>query len=888
MNAPLILALALLAQAEASDLTKLPALTRFVEAPYPESARAEGREATVLMALDVDAEGLVERVEVLESGGPEFDWAAMNAAAAFEFSPAEAGDLGPVPVTITYRYNFAFRPPPVATATAADPLGEPTAEQPGRPAPINFLGTLQEAGTRRPVGSALLTLVTGTSTPTETSTRSDAQGRFGFRGLPTGEHRLYIEAPLFEGFRAEERITPGEALEVLYFLTRSERDPYDVIVTAKRDRREVARHTLVFEDVQRIPGTQGDAIRVVQNMPGVARTPFGLGLLVVRGAPPQDTGVFLDGHRLPILFHFGGIGGITSVVNSRMLETIHFSPGGFSPHQGRVSAGIVELESRFAATDRVHGEAVVDLAGASVFLEGPVSDDPADGAFVLAVRRSYVDGVLAGVLALADASVVLAPRYYDYQARYDRPLGDRRRTLSFLMYGSDDELILLGGTPATGGVPNGTSSRTFFHRFNPRYTYRSGGDYLRISPIFGVDHTNTQSTGDPSGNDPRFFLQSWVAGLRIDGETPLGASAKLRIGSDVLYQSFRTESELPAFNSVKDFPSPIATDVVLRRDAAVIPALLAALFGEVELRPFERLALWPGLRLDIYDFAARGQTFIDPRLVEGRTLVGVDPRLTARYQLLEDVSLKGQVGLYHQPALPTQLYLNADLPLMKTTQISSGFDWQLADRLSLDLQGFYRYQSKVARFTGDTEVVDGTVRLVGYRPDGERRAYGLEMLLKLERRWGLYGWIAYTLMRSEFRREDDLAWAPNFFFDQTHNLNISFTYELGLNWHVGARFRYVTGGGLPLTNARWYDGDRDAYNREIGTDVRRAPAFHQLDLRIDRVWSFAEFQIEAYLEVQNAYNRANTELFAPSFDFKSEVPIPSLPIFPLLGIKGMF
>lgn len=78
-------------------LTKLPTLIQYVEAPYPEAAAAAKREGTVVLAIDVDEMGDVQRVEVVESAG-EFDLPAMEAACGFLFSPAEAGELGPVPV----------------------------------------------------------------------------------------------------------------------------------------------------------------------------------------------------------------------------------------------------------------------------------------------------------------------------------------------------------------------------------------------------------------------------------------------------------------------------------------------------------------------------------------------------------------------------------------------------------------------------------------------------------------------------------------------------------------------------------------------------------------------------------------------------------------------
>ncbi len=894
MQPALIVLMALLAQSEGEakpspSLTRLPKLTHYVEAPYPPEALAEGRQGTVVLQIDVTSTGTVAAVRIQTSSGyQDFDRAAQVAAAEFVFEPAEAGELGAVPVRITYRYGFVLKQVVRTSTTAPPPPPAEVQAARGVPLPpINFHGTIEEAGTRSPVPFAVVTVtVATTATVTRTSTEADTRGRFAFRGLPPGDHQIEVRAPFFKRFVAKEHLNPNEALEVLYYVPRAQRDPYEVVVRAKLPKREVARRTLLFEEIERIPGTQGDAIRVVQNLPGVARTPFGIGLLVVRGAPPQDTGVFFDGHRLPILFHFGGIGGLTSVINSRMLEKIDFLPGGFGPEQGRVSAGAVYLQSRYAATDRVHGEAVVDIAGASVFIEGPVTSDPDDGAFVVALRRSYVDGVLAGVLSLTDAAVSIAPRYYDYQLRYDKPLGSKSRMLTLLAYGSDDELILLGD--AGTGTPQGTQSRTFFHRFNPRFTYQpQEGTRLVISPIAGYDFSNTTTSGDPSGNNIRFSLKDATVGLRIDGEAPLYSWAHLRAGGDLLWFLFITDSMLPVFPDTRGFPGPLPTDSPTRTDTARVPAILSSLYAELQITPFEGLDFFPGVRLDLYDFQADDQPLIDPRLVEGRTLIGFDPRLTARWQIVAPVAIKGQIGLYGQPPLPQEFYINADLPLLHTTQASGGVEWEIIDRLSLDVQGFYRHQSNAPSFTSRTEVVDGEVRPVGFEATGFARAYGMEVLLKLQKRWGFFGWIAYTLSKSEFRDEGE-DWQTNYFFDQTHNLNIVASYDLPWGFYASLRFRYVTGGGLPVTESRYYDADEDDYDRETSARLRRAPAFHQLDLRIDKRFTFDSWYLEVYLDVQNVYNRKNTEIYVPTFDFKSDVAIPSLPVFPLFGMKGVF
>ncbi len=881
--------------APVATLTRLPELIDAPSAPYPPAAEAARREGTVVLLLDVDADGLVQRVEVLESAGEDFDRAATAAATHFVFTPAEAGELGPVPVRITYRYAFTLSEQ-VETATASAPGA------PAPPPPITLSGTVLEAGSRAPVAFATVELeLSETATLTwatvETSTDTDAQGRFALRGVPAGQHRVKVSAPFFRTTELVETLRVGEAIEVAYFAERTEKSPYEVVVRARAPRKEVARRTLKLDEIRRVPGSQGDAIRVVQNLPGVARTPFGVGLLVVRGARPQDTGVFVDGYRIPILFHFGGLGGVTSVINSSTLEQINFQPGGFGPELGLISAGAVELVTRRAETDRVHGEAQLDtVAGVpvnvGVLVEGPLSEDPDDGAFLFSLRRSAIDGVIALVTEIFDAPFSLAPRYYDYQLRYDKPLGDSRRTFTLLAYGSDDELVLLGGG---GALSNDTSnaqstqSRTFFHRLNPRVRYApSEATQIDVGVNLGVDFTSTEAPGaGGSGDGFRFQLVSWSAALRLDARHRLSEALALRVGGELLHFRFDTESELPAFTGVRNFPSPVSDDAPTRKDSATVPVTVMASWAELELKPVTGLTLWPGLRAQLVDYFATDQPLIDPRLVEGRSKATLEPRLTARYDTpWSRLRLKGQAGLYRQPALPQQIYLNADLPLQRVQQYSGGFELDLADRLSLDVQGFLRRGDLIAIATGAREVVDGQVRPVGFVAESEQRAYGMELLLRLEERWGLFGWIAYTLSRSEFKTPDD-PWRPNFFFDQTHNFNLVAVYELGLEWHAGLRFRYVTGGGLPNTSARWYDADADGYRRQIDGQTR-APAFHQLDLYVEKRWTFDEWYLVGYLDVQNVYNRANTELFAPTFDFKGVVPIPGIPILPALGLRGVF
>ena len=96
------------APAAQRKLTKPPRLIHFVEAAYPESKKAAGRAATVVLELGITASGTVDRAVVVQSMGPAFDAAAEQAVRQFAFEPAEI-DGKPAAIRILYRYEFVLR-----------------------------------------------------------------------------------------------------------------------------------------------------------------------------------------------------------------------------------------------------------------------------------------------------------------------------------------------------------------------------------------------------------------------------------------------------------------------------------------------------------------------------------------------------------------------------------------------------------------------------------------------------------------------------------------------------------------------------------------------------------------------------------------------------------
>ncbi len=224
--------------------------------------------------------------------------------------------------------------------------------------------------------------------------------------------------------------------------------------------RETTKRTIEKEELTRVPGTRGDALRAIEVLPGVARTSVGDGTPILRGAGSDESQVFLDGIPVPFLYHFGGV---TSFYSSRLLSQVDLYPGNFSTRFGRAVGGVVNVKTRDPAHDRFHGMLDLSLIDTAVLAEVPLS---ADSGLAIAGRRSNIDLVYSKLVPDDAFSVVTAPVYYDYQAIYAVKLGNHHR-LRLLGYGSRDALELLFSDPNNEdpGLTGGIKGTLAFHRF---------------------------------------------------------------------------------------------------------------------------------------------------------------------------------------------------------------------------------------------------------------------------------------------------------------------------------------------------------------------------------------------------------------------------------------
>ena len=829
----------------------LPVLKEDPGVTYPAQALTDKVKDTVEVhiVLTLDATGAVTDAKVESAVGHGFDEAALEAAKKLVFSPA-LRDGTPIAAKIRHSYTFA---PPAA----------------------RIVGRISTQLRDAPIPGATVT-VTGPDGIAKTATAHD-DGSYEIEALPAGAYTITVTGTGFAPQTLQETLDAGSEAQIVLRLARPEvappptpngEDVDEVTVRGNRPPREVTKRTLEQRELLRIPGTNGDGLRAIQNLPGVARAPGLAGILIVRGASPQETGTYVDGTYVPIIYHFGGL---SSVIPTEMLEKIDFYPGNFSTYFGRHTGGVVDVgvkdpdvhknpSSSFAPErEGYHALVQADLIDIRGLVSGPIGNTGWN--FSASGRRSWIDVWLKPALSALDSDVTTAPVYYDYQLVAQKDWDHKKHSIRFMFFGSDDRLAVLvkqvnASAPGlTGGIGLGTS----FYRFQARYVGRLSED-IEVHAVAAVGKDSLQlNLGDNYLNVNQYPISG-----RLELSAKIAIGVKNNFGTDLLYGPYDVNLRLPPPPKPGEPPAgPFGSQPPLEvkeNGSQVRPAF----YDELELTPFKGTRIVPGIRLD---YTHENQTW------------DVQPRVTVRQDLTKEfprTTVKGGIGRFANPPSPQDTNRVFGVPGARSTianHYGAGIEQEITHNLEVGTEGFYRQYDGV--------IVSGEGNV------GSGKAYGLETLVRYKPDKRFFGFIAYTLSRST--RSNGLG-LPEYLFqyDQTHIFTAVGSYRLGRGWEVGIRYRLVSGNMNTPQTYGFLDANVGAYIAQASYPpfTHRNPLFHQLDIRIDKAWQLSEgVRMSTYLDLYNAYNQGNVEGVSYNYNSTLSTNATGIPILPSIGVR---
>lgn len=837
-----------------------PVLLDPVQPVYPQKLAGTERVGVVVLELDVNAQGQVTRAQVVESAGADFDKSALDAAKKLNFAPAEA-EGKPIPVRMRFRFEIA----PEVKLDRRDLL--PSQGKYDRrdveQAPAGFAslsGRLIERGTGKPIPGALVTV---SGQKLEAVTDGDGQFRFGL--LPPGAHQVYVPGAEHKPLRQEITIANGQTTTVLLRAERLSYTLYRATAEAPPEPGEMARRSLTVEEIQKLPGTNGDAFKVVQNLPGVSRATAGSGQIIVRGSAPGDTIISVEGVKIPILYHFGGV---YSILNTDILEGIDFYPGGYAVKYGRQTGGVLNARLQVPKEgDRWNGYLESNVFHTGFLLRGPIGENTN---IAVAGRRSYIDALLPLFVPQGSLPFTVAPRYYDYQAKLDHRFS-KHTEMTWLLFGTDDALsaVLKNPPAAFPQARGGLETTTRFGSLLGILRHRGQG-WTSTTTLAGVLGGINASFGDLF----RFDLSNREYTLRQDftvGDGPV----QWRTGLDVLCNPYSIQVYSPPLRTTGERGSAGSSQAADNRQVFTEQTgwfVSPALWFDTVLKLHPKWEVVPGIRLDLYRGNAKGESLL--------------PRLNVRYKLSEEWILKASAGQISQRADPQYLspvFGNPNLLPFRSFETAAGFEWHLDDWFDLDVQGFHK------QLTGVVVNGQGLFPNPAFTNQGTGEIVGMEVLLRRKAGGKFFGWLSYTLQHAT--RVDHPGDPVRLFgWDQTHILTALGNYKLPLNFEIGARYRIVTGNPTTANATAVYNEQNDTYTRVASScqNCSRLPLFHQLDVRVDKKFIFDSWMLNLYLDVQNVYNQGNAEGIQYNFDATQFQYQTGLPIIPSFGIRGEF
>ena len=824
-----------------AEVVTLPSVNFASPIDYPKAELKSGQGASVLLQLTIDSDGQVLGAEVIESAGDNFDAAAIRTIERYQFNPALNENNQPILVQIQYR--LVFNPEVIP--------------------PVNIRGRVLEAGYRDPLANAQILATNAEGQQVIVTTGTD--GRFELAGLSDGTWVVDVYKGGLESTQSVVTVEEGVIQDLDFRLVRDQAETAmeeadaSIVVEAERETSEVSVKTLSADQIQFLPGSNGDVVKAIQNLPGIARAPSGIGQLIIRGTAPEDSAFYVDGSPAPEVFHFGGL---TTVLSTSNIESVQFLPGNYSVRYGRQLGGLVDIQTPSVFPERAESFTSVDLYQSAFFVEQIVDEKYA---ISVSGRRSYADILAAPILNSLGATFRL-PRYYDFQTQLTMkmPFGGVMQTIFFL---SDDRFTFT--QPGEEEDDEDTVNAAFgvnFKQFQLKYTQPIYTGWKSVF-TFGAGPQRRDFIFDASGEA---FEENTQLNIRQEFSKDLNGEIgnAWKVGLDLRSGVFGFNYDLPSFPY-----EPESAEITY-----IDPA------GYLEYRRRGQYAdLITGLRVDQY------------RLEDANTQTVVDPRIQSRFFLTDNLKFIASTGLTSQAPLPRERSDkndgDPDLRPERSWQNSFGLQQELlGGALRWQVLGYYNelFDLVVGRedrfqfFTGPPPV--GPFDTEDYANDGTGLICGSEVEVRYTDPLRI-GLLAMSFSHSE--RTDRNGDTRLFLYDQPVVINALYTQILPKNWRLGGRVRFGSGNPYTPVSNRVYDMSSREFIPVYGErDSGRLDPFFSLDVRVDKEYTFRNWKLGTYLDIQNATNYKNVEIQSWSYDYSEETPIQGQPTFPIFGFKG--
>jgi hypothetical protein len=697
---------------------------------------------------------------------------------------------------------------------------------------------------------------------TTIGTTTDIDGKFELKDLTPNLYNVIVSYLGFENkLISEVQVSSARPAFLNIGLTETSKQLEVVEIKAnpfqRTEESPVSTKSIGTNEIQRYPGGNRDISKVIQALPGVASTVAFRNDIIIRGGAPNENRFYVDDIEVPVINHFstqGSSGGPVGIFNVDLIKGVDFYSGAFPANRGNTLSSILSFNFIEGRTDRWAGRFTLGASEVALSAEGPTSKR---SSMVVSVRRSYLQ------LLFKALGLPFLPTYNDFTLKH---------TIKFK---NNSDLTIIGIGAYDQFNLNLDRNETEDQRFilevlptNTQWNYTAGARYRYFTKngtillVGSRNHLNNRAfkyrNNDES--DPNNKLLDYTSNEienKFRAEHTL-RKAGFKINYGVLYEHATYTNETftristPAGIQTIDYDSEINFNKY-------------GFFGQVSKALFnERWTLSGGLRADGIDYST----------ATTNPFKQLSPRISSSFSITDFLTWNTNAGLYYQlPPYTTLGYRNNAGTLVNIdngiTYIScahyvTGLQFNTKKNSQFSVEGFYkdygnypfliRDSVSLANLGGDFGVIGDEPAV----PLSDGRAYGVELFFQQKLFKGFFGIVSFTYVRSEFT-DRNKNYIPSS-WDNQYLVSLTFGKKFNRNWEVGWRWRLL--GGTPLTPydiptsslvSNWNINQSGLFNfNQLNT--LRGDVAHQLDIRVDKKWFFKKWNLNLYLDIQNAYN----------------------------------
>jgi outer membrane receptor protein involved in Fe transport len=712
--------------------------------------------------------------------------------------------------------------------------------------------------------------------------------------LAPGRYAIEASADGFLTQRLDVDLAEGASRRVVFHLQRQPFLEEEIVVRPSRlsllEDRPASAFSMSRDDLDRLPHLGGDLLRAASLLPGTSANDV-TAQLSVHGGRRDEVQILLDGQELYEAFHLKDYDNALSLVPATALEGATLTTGAYAASYGDRMSGVLDLRTAEPGSGRRYllSASVLDLVANASGSWGGAGPSPIGvggpgeraGGWLLSGRRGSID-LASEFLGNED------PSFWDLlgKAEVSTPAG--RFTARALISGDELEL----------DKPEEESFELIENDYENRYAWMTHeghlGDRFLIETTASFANVRRDRAGAASEEKGDFEVDDRrdldVAGL-VQTMTWDGGGHLLRGGWEVRRYdaSFDYAKHIdPEVTILAPFsptqPTDSAFDGVVRGDHA-------GAWASDRLQLFEKLSAELGLRWDHHE--ATGDTLWSPRL-------------NLAWRLDETSVVRASWGRFFQSQRPYELQVeDAETTL---------FEAELTEHSVLGYEAIFAGGGpglegvRVEIFRRDVDDprprFENLLQPLEFLPEVEpdrvqitpvsSKAEGVEVLVRARGDERLGAWLGYTYSRARDRIARDRV--PRS-LDQPHAGTLGLDFRASERTSLAVAWRYRSGwpttpvSGVPLPDPE--DPDELETQLVFGRlNSERLGAYHRLDLRASHRVPLRRGSLLLFLDVQNAYDRANDAGFDMSIDDETDEVISEREtwpgIFPSLGVVWEF